>query len=458
MLTNNPVFPNAANRLDRLPISSLHKYILYALSFAYFFEFGDTNTFTLAAPQLIKLWGISTKTIAYITSISFLGMFIGSVIGGWVADRFGRKKALTITVIFFSVFSLLNAFSWDVVSMGAFRFLSGMGLAAMTIIANTYINEMFPSKSRGKYQALAIMIGICGTPVTSWVARFLIPLDTWGWRLVFVWGAVGIIFLLFTRRLPESPRWYESRGEYAKADAILCNMEQQVTSEKGELPIPDSPRAEIAVNKMRISELITGKYLGRTVLLTILWVTQTVGFFGYSSWAPTLLFKEGITVEKSLTYVSISAIGAPLGSYIASLITDRMERKWSLTITGVVIAISGILYGLTFNPIFIVIFGLLVNVFERTFTSLAYAYSPELYPTEARAVGTGISYGIGRLSNLLGPIIVSSLYITQGYQSVFYFVGACWITGAIVIGLFGPRTRKRIPGELSNGNPSIKAS
>lgn len=203
---------NVANRLERLPFSSFHKYILCTLAFAYFFEFGDINTFSVTAPQLIKLWGISVNTIAYITSISFLGMFIGSVSGGWIADKLGRKKAIIITVLFFSIFSLLNGLAWDSFSMGAFRFLTGMGLAAMTVVANTYISEIFPGKSRGKFQALAIVIGICGTPVTIWVASFLIPLSHWAWRLVFAWGALGIIILLFSRKIVESPLWYESRG------------------------------------------------------------------------------------------------------------------------------------------------------------------------------------------------------------------------------------------------------
>jgi MFS transporter, putative metabolite:H+ symporter len=446
------VHSNAANRLDRLPISSFHKYILFALSFAYFFEFGDTNTFAVAAPQLIKLWGISVNTIAYITSISFLGMFIGSITGGWLADKLGRKKAIIWTVIFFSVFSLLNGLAWDALSIGVFRFLTGVGLAALTVVANTYISEIFPGKSRGKYQALAIVIGICGTPVTTWVAKFLIPLASWGWRLVFVWGTLGIIILLFSRKIVESPRWYESRGEYDKANEILKKIEFEVSKEKGKLPEPKIITTQaVKPKKIPVKDLFKGNYLRISLLLTVLWVTQTIGFFGYSSWAPTLLFKQGITVEKSLTYVAVATLGAPLGSYIAALISDRFERKWSLTIAGVTIAISGLLYGLTFNPVFIIIFGLLVNMFERVFTAIAYAYSPELFPTEARAIGSGVPYGIGRLSNLVGPLIISYIFTHNGYQSVFYFIAGTWLVGAIVIAFFGPKTKKRSLEEFNLG-------
>ena len=144
------------------------------------------------------------------------------------------------------------------------------------------------------------------------------------------------------------------------------------------LPAPvEVPRAA----KAPLTLLLQKKYLAPTALLTILWVTQTIGFFGYSSWAPTLLAKEGFSVENSIFYVALTTVGAPLGSYLASLVTDRFERKWCLVVFGSVIAVCGLLYGLTFNPVLIVLFGFLVNLFERGYTALAYAYSPELFDT-----------------------------------------------------------------------------
>jgi MFS transporter, putative metabolite:H+ symporter len=179
-----------------------------------------------------------------------------------------------------------------------------------------------------------------------------------------------------------------------------------------------------------------------TILLTVLWVTQTIGFFGFSSWAPTLLAKEGLSVEKSIFFVALATVGAPLGPYLASLVTDRFERKWLLVIFGTVIAICGLLYGLTFTPIVIVVFGFLLNLFERGFTALAYAYSPELFDTRGRSRGTGIAYGIGRLSNAAGPLIIAALYTGSGYKSVFFFIAGSWLVGALVVALFGPRTRQ----------------
>jgi putative MFS transporter len=445
-VTATPTAPDAAARLDRLPIGRFHIVTLVAVSFAYFFEFADINTFAVTAPKLLKLWGVTIDQVAYVTSTSFVGMFLGAIGAGALADRVGRKPALVATTVFFGLFSLVSAFSWDVVSLGVFRFLTSAGLSAMTVVAVIYVSELFPAAKRGKYQAYAIAIGICGTPATSLIASFVVPLSDWSWRLVYLWGALGLLFVFFLRHLRESPRWLENRGEQERADAVLRDIEQSVAAEKGPLPEP-APRPEEPAGAAPAGDpwwrvLTRRRVLLPTLLLCVLWVTQTIGFFGYSSWAPTLLAKQGFSVENSIFYVALTTIGAPLGCLLAAAVTDRFERKWCLAVFGAVIGLCGLLYGLTFDPVLIVVFGFLVNLVERGYTALAYAYSPELFDTRTRSLGTGISYGVGRLSNAAGPLIIAALYQGSGYQSVFVFIAGTWIVGAIAVAVFGPRTRR----------------
>jgi MFS transporter, putative metabolite:H+ symporter len=210
--------------------------MLVALSFAYFFEFADINTFATTAPKLIKLWGLTVNQIAYVTSLSFAGMFIGSVVAGWIADRWGRKTALAMTTLFFSVFSLLSAFTWDVTSLGVCRVLTSAGLSAMTVVAVIYLNEMYPAAVRGRYQAYAIVIGICGTPATNLLASLIVPLTDWSWRLVYLWGSLGILALLLIRRLTESPRWYESRGKYDLRTPHCATSKRRSPPRRGRCP------------------------------------------------------------------------------------------------------------------------------------------------------------------------------------------------------------------------------
>ena len=447
---------NSANRLDRLPISGFHKTAMVALAFAYFFEFADINTFAITAPKVRQQWGSGVDEIAYVTSLSFVGMFLGSVVAGWMADRLGRKRTLMLTTTWFSAWSLATVFAWDMLSMGLFRILTSAGLAAMTVVAVVYINEFFPRAKRGKFQAYVMVIGICGTPVTNLVASLVVPLGEQTWRLVYAWGALGALFLLFLRKLVESPQWLESRGRHDEAATVLQRLEAGAADEHGELPAAEAPAATAAAEKpglgikgLGIKGLgINGlgmlkdrKFLFPTILLSVLWITQTIGFFGFSSWAPTLLAAEGVSVKNSIFFVALTTVGAPLGSLLAAQVTDRFERKWCLVVFGLVIAVSGLLYGLTFVPALIVVFGFTVNLFERGYTALAYAYSPELYDTNGRSLGTSISYGVGRLSNAVGPLIIAALYGGYGYRTVFFFIAGTWIVGALVLALFGPTTR-----------------
>lgn len=433
---------NAQHRINRLPMTRVHRSIMCVIAVVYFFEFADINTFAATAPEIRRVWGISVPEVAYITSISFVGMFIGSVLGGWLADLLGRKRALLVTTLWFSMFSLLTVGAWSGLSMGALRFLTSIGLSAMTVVAVIYVNEIFPAKYRGKYLAYAMVIGICGTPVTTFLASFIVPLSDSSWRLVYVWGALGALVLLGFRTLVESPTWLESKGRVTEADQTLTALEARISATGVEYKAPLPPLTEVADPKRAtLSVLLQRRYVIPLVVLSILWITQTIGFFGYSSWAPTLLADQGFSVGKSIFYVALTTVGAPLGSLLAALVTDRFERKWLLVICGVLIGVSGLLYGLTFQPVLIVVFGFLVNMFERAYTSLGYAYSPELFDTRTRSLGTGITYGIGRLSNAAGPLIIAAIYGAAGYSTVFLFIAGTWFFGALVVGLLGRRTK-----------------
>ena len=115
--------------------------------------------------------------------------------------------------------SLLNAFAWDTASLVVLRVMTGIGIGAMTVIANTYISEMFPARLRGKYLASILTIGLIGIPATALVARIVIPLEPWGWRCVFVWGSLGAVSLCYLIKLPESPRWYQMLARHAEAQS-----------------------------------------------------------------------------------------------------------------------------------------------------------------------------------------------------------------------------------------------
>jgi putative MFS transporter len=460
----SPAVSSVAARLDRLPISRFHRRMVWLLGYIFFFELGDLNSFGFAAPAVREAWQLSIATIGRITSASFVGMFVGATTAGWLSDRLGRKRALIATTSWYSVCSLLNAFAWDVTSLAVARLLTGVGLSAMTVVAITYISEMFPAERRGTYQAWIMTIGLCGIPATAYVARFLIPLAPWGWRGVFVWGALALFFPFLARRLEESPRWYEHRGRLAEADDVLRRIERQVTEDvSASMPIAGAdlnlrPRADAAGARRAAPAAAPGGAragsggfgalagsgsLKRLALFIAIWIAQTLGFYGFNSWVPTLLTEHGFSIVRSLEQASVMQIGAVPGAWIAASISDRWERRSLIAIVAISIATCGMIYGLSFRTSTIVIFGFLVAMGQQVFAPLLYAYTPECFPTEARNTATGAAYGIGRLGNAFGPLIVAYLFGEYGYASVFVYIAVCWAIVATLVTLLGPRTKGR---------------
>jgi putative MFS transporter len=440
----------AATRLDRLPVSAFHQRTAALLAYVFFFELGDLNSFAYAAPALRQQWQLSLATIATITSASFVGMFIGAMSAGTLSDHVGRKRALILTTLWYSSMSLLNAFAWSVPSLFAARLLTGVGLSGMTVVAMTYIGEMFPSRVRGAFQARILMFGLIGIPATAYVARFAVPSADWGWRAIFVWGALAIFFPLFARRLEESPRWLERRERFDEAEQVLARIERE--SLKGLArpenlvglrgPMPPSPFGP-GEHSIGIKGLIRSGAGGRALLLISVWFCQTLGFYGFNAWVPTLLAEQGFSIMRTLEQSSAISIGAVPGAWIASKIADRWERKYLIAIVAVLVGAFGMIYGLSFNTWIIVTFGFLVAMSQQVFAPMLYAYTAECFPTNARNTGAGLSYGIGRLGNAVGPLIVAFLFTTYGYRSVFAYIAVCWVLVAFLILTFGPRMNAR---------------
>ncbi len=155
---------SVAARLDRLPITSFHRQIMWLLGFVFFFELADLSTFSFAAPAIRVEWYLSISTIGFITSATFVGMFIGATTGG-LSDHVGQKSA-DFHNGWYAGFSLFNAFVWGSTALFLARLLTGLGLSAMTVVGITYISEMFPAKLRGAHQGWTLMVALAKASFT----------------------------------------------------------------------------------------------------------------------------------------------------------------------------------------------------------------------------------------------------------------------------------------------------
>ncbi|MDB5394051.1 MAG: hypothetical protein JWM91_1557 [Rhodospirillales bacterium] len=432
-----------AVRIDRLPISPMHRRLLWILTIPLFFDVSDIFTFSNAAPVLRHLWGLSIDQIALITSAGFLGMAVGGTFGGIIADRIGRIKAMMLFTGVFSVFSLANGFATNVPTLVGLRFATGLGIASATVTVITYIAEIYPAAVRGRWQSWAMVIALSGISVTSWVARLVIPMGENGWRWIFIWGALGLPFLILARGLNESPRWLMRAGRAQEAEASLLRIEAAVERWNGPLFQPPLQLVRPPSPSLGWTALFSPTYIRPNLSLCGIWFFQTIGFYGFMSWVPTLLAEHGFEMVRSLNFVTLINAGALPGALLAVYLSDRVERKYSLAGIALAIATFGLIYGLTFAPIMIVLFGFLAATMMDTFSALCFAYTPEQYPTDIRNSGTGLAYGVGRLANVVNPFVISSILSDAGYAFVFAYIAGAWIITAAIALAFGAKTTGR---------------
>lgn len=443
-----------AARLDRLPMTRTIWVRVILLSLGGFFEFYDLLFTGYIAPGLVRS-GILTPTtpglfgnngIASFFAAFFAGLFIGTLLFGFAADRLGRRTIFTVSLIWYSAASVVMAFQNDAFGLNLWRFITGLGVGVELVTIDTYIAELVPQAYRGRAFAINQTVQFAAVPVVAFLALQLVPIAPFGidgWRFVVVIGAVGAIFVWWIRlRVPESPRWLASHGRAAEADSILSDLERRVRAESG-MPLPPPAGEELPAPRGRFSEIWQGPYRTRTLMLILFNIFQAVGFYGFANWVPTLLIKQGISVTTSLQYTFIIAIAAPFGPLLGAALADRFERKWMLMSAALGVGLFGLAFGTFTLALPLVLFGVLVTMSNNAMSFLYHAYQSELYPTRIRAAAVGFVYSWSRLSTVFSSFVIAFFLERFGTGGVFAFIAGSMLIAASAIALLGPPTSNR---------------
>jgi putative MFS transporter len=168
---------------------------------------------------------------------------------------------------------------------------------------------------------------------------------------------------------------------------------------------------------------------------------QAAGYYGFASWAPTLLIAQGIEVTRSLAYTVIMALAAPIGPLLGLAFTDRVERKWIIVAAALGIAAAGLGFAAARAAATVIACGFLLTLANNILSYAYHGYQPELFPTRIRARAVGFVYSFSRLATMASAFVIAALLDRFGAPGVFVFIAGCMAVVAGVIALFGPATR-----------------
>jgi MFS transporter, putative metabolite:H+ symporter len=310
-------------------------------------------------------------------------------------------------------------------------------------VGQSIVSEIIPARLRGRYLALLEGFWPLGFIAAGLIAQAVLPVG--GWRWVFLIEAMPAVSVFVVRfMVPESRRWLAVRGRMAEAEDVVLKFERAVSArlDGGVLPEPRPEPAERAAGaRLPFMELWSGPYLRRTMMLWLLWFLALLGYYGLTTWLGALLQDAGYSVTQSIYYTTLISLAGVPGFFTAAYLIEAWGRKPACVAALVGAAVSAWFYGTAASQTTLIAWGLALQFCQFWMWSILYAYTPELYPTRARATGAGFASAIGRLGSLVGPFAVGVILPRAGQSGVFAFAAGAFLLAALIVVLLGVETR-----------------
>lgn len=372
----------------------------------------DLQSAGIAAAGIRAAFNLEPSMMGWMFSASIIGLLPGAFLGGYIADRIGRKKVLIAAVVLFGIFSLWTAYTSSLSGLLAARFLTGLGLGAALPNLIALCAEAVEERQR----STAISIMYCGVPLGGAAAAVIGMLAGEAWQWVFIIGGVAPLAIapLMLWLLPESSAFHQQQ-------------QGQTTQSR-----PSTVAA------------LCGD--GRTSVTLSLWVsyffTLTVMYM-LLNWLPSLLLELGFSKPQAGMVQMVFNIGGALGSLMGGVLLDRFQRTPVVLCIylGLLLALAGI--GFSTNLASMATAGFAAGVFVMAAQLVLYALAPAYYPTQVRATGVGAAVAVGRLGSVSGPLAAGHILAAgAGTAGVLMAAAPGLLVAALVVVALGSRERR----------------
>jgi putative MFS transporter len=390
------------------------KKLLGVAGLGWMFDAMDVGILSFIIAALQKDWDLSTSQMGWIGSVNSIGMAVGALLFGLMADRVGRKNVFIITLLLFSVGSGLSAFVTSLTLFLILRFFIGMGLGGELPVASTLVSESVPAHERGKVVVLLESFWAGGWLIAALISYFVIP--SFGWQAALLLSALPAFYALYLRlKLPDSPRFQ------------AMNVSKQKES-----------------SFRKIAKVWASPYVKQTTMLWILWFCVVFSYYGMFLWLPSVMVMKGFSLIKSFQYVLMMTLAQLPGYFCAAYLIERAGRKFVLITFLLGTAVSAYFFGNAETLPLLLTSGIFLSFFNLGAWGALYAYTPEHYPTEVRGTGTGLAASFGRIGGILGPLTVGYLVAAEvPIHTIFFIFGISILIGALAVLLLGEETKQK---------------
>lgn len=385
--------------------------LLFSAGMSWLFDAMEVGMISFIAAALAKEWSLSPGQVGVLTSINSIGMALGALLAGALADRFGRKAILMWTLLIFTIASGLSALATGFAVLCALRLVAGIGLGGELPVASTLVSESMPTAERGRAVVLLESFWAGGWIVSALIANFVIP--EYGWRIAFAIGALPAFYALYLRRAIQDPPRYKNHTKLHKITF-----------------------------REKVATVWSAPHRRTTLMLWILWFTVIFSYYGMFLWLPSVVMAKGFTLVKSFQYVLIMTIAQLPGYFTAAYFIERYGRKFVLVVYLTLTAFSAIAFGLATTEATILTAGICLSFFNLGAWGGLYAYSPELYPTSVRSTGVGLATSVGRIGGVLAPLMVGMLVQREvAISLIFTIFFVTILIGAAAVLFWGRETK-----------------
>lgn len=441
VIARSPVVAaSIGQRLDRLVWSPFHTRVTLALGAGWLLDSFEVSIIGNVLGVLKRLWAVTEVQASLLVSVWLVGITVGALFFGYLADRFGRRKLFIATLLLYSSCTVFSAFSPGYTFFLVFRFLTAIGVGAEYSAINAAIGELIPARVRGRATASVMNFWPLGSIAAAFVSLFLINLlpPTIGWRLAFACGAIVALFTIWARKaLPESPRWLLARGRRAEAEAVMQQIEAGAVhfhAPPAVTPVRTAPQREGFLRQM---QALARHHPGRLALGALLDTAADTGYYGIFAFLPLIVLPQVHIADAQVPwFFLIGNLGALGGGFAVVALLDTAGRK--RTVTASYLLAAAAMLGMGWATQVGSAAGVLVafigaNFFATMSWVSAYPTFSEIFPTEYRSTGIGFCVGVGHLAAGLAPVALVAVAQRVSVMAAFALLAGSFALGAIAM-------------------------